>query len=202
LLVAALHHQCRLRNDAFRPDSDNIAHSNGEYFPTLRICPRALREAPGRTKAAAFSSAQRVDLARAELAGGSQLSPLAATPSITTLDPGQVAIANEEHSAHEPYALLDVGRPTCREPRHSTPRWLRSASCNSLSIECCSGDQMWSQSTVGPQPGTQHRRGAHILYPVDFSEASQHAIEHALAIARWSGAAVSALHVCHPMLVP
>ena len=35
-----------------------------------------------------------------------------------------------------------------------------------------------------------------ILCPVDFSEASQHAIEHALAIARWSGAAVSALHVC------
>lgn len=41
-----------------------------------------------------------------------------------------------------------------------------------------------------------------VLCPVDFSEASQHAIEHALTIARWSGAAVSALHVCHPMFVP
>ena len=41
-----------------------------------------------------------------------------------------------------------------------------------------------------------------ILCPVDFSEASQHAAEHALAIARWSGAAVSALHVCHPMPMP
>jgi nucleotide-binding universal stress UspA family protein len=43
---------------------------------------------------------------------------------------------------------------------------------------------------------------ARILCPIDFSEASQHAIEHAFAIARWSGAAVSALHVCHPMVVP
>jgi nucleotide-binding universal stress UspA family protein len=42
----------------------------------------------------------------------------------------------------------------------------------------------------------------HILCPVDFSEASHHAIAYALAIARWSGAAVSALHVCHPMFVP
>jgi nucleotide-binding universal stress UspA family protein len=41
-----------------------------------------------------------------------------------------------------------------------------------------------------------------VLCPVDFSEASQHAMEHALAIARWSGAAVSALHVSHPMVVP
>ena len=42
----------------------------------------------------------------------------------------------------------------------------------------------------------------HVLCPVDFSEASQHAIEHALAVARWSGAAVSALHVCRPVFVP
>jgi nucleotide-binding universal stress UspA family protein len=40
-----------------------------------------------------------------------------------------------------------------------------------------------------------------ILCPVDFAEASQPAIAHALAIARWYGAAVSALHVCRPMLV-
>ena len=37
-----------------------------------------------------------------------------------------------------------------------------------------------------------------ILCPVDFSEASRHAIEHALAIARWSKASVSALHVYRP----
>ena len=37
-----------------------------------------------------------------------------------------------------------------------------------------------------------------ILCPVDFSEASQHAIEHAVAIARWSKASVSALHVHRP----
>ena len=37
-----------------------------------------------------------------------------------------------------------------------------------------------------------------ILCPVDFSEASQHAIEHAVAIARWSKASVSALHVYRP----
>jgi nucleotide-binding universal stress UspA family protein len=37
-----------------------------------------------------------------------------------------------------------------------------------------------------------------ILCPVDFSEASQHAIEHALAVARWSKASVSALHVYPP----
>jgi nucleotide-binding universal stress UspA family protein len=40
-----------------------------------------------------------------------------------------------------------------------------------------------------------------ILCPLDFSDASRHAIEHALAIARWSGAPVSALHVCRPMVV-
>jgi len=40
-----------------------------------------------------------------------------------------------------------------------------------------------------------------VLCPLDFSDTSRHAIEHALAIARWSGAAVSVLHVCQPMVV-
>jgi nucleotide-binding universal stress UspA family protein len=41
-----------------------------------------------------------------------------------------------------------------------------------------------------------------ILCPVDFSEASQHAIKHALAIARWYKASISALHVYSPMFMP
>jgi nucleotide-binding universal stress UspA family protein len=40
-----------------------------------------------------------------------------------------------------------------------------------------------------------------ILCPVDFSEASQHAFEHAVAIARWYRASVSALHVYSPSIV-
>ena len=40
-----------------------------------------------------------------------------------------------------------------------------------------------------------------ILCPVDLSEASQHAIEHALALARWYGASISALHVYSPMFM-
>jgi len=33
-----------------------------------------------------------------------------------------------------------------------------------------------------------------ILCPVDFSETSQHAIDHALALATWYGAQITALH--------
>ena len=36
-----------------------------------------------------------------------------------------------------------------------------------------------------------------ILCPVDFSDASHHAVEHALALARWYGARVTALHVSY-----
>jgi len=43
---------------------------------------------------------------------------------------------------------------------------------------------------------------ARILCPVDFSDASQHAVEHALALARWVNASVAALHVCNPLLMP
>ncbi|MEP7304377.1 MAG: universal stress protein [Acidobacteriota bacterium] len=37
-----------------------------------------------------------------------------------------------------------------------------------------------------------------ILCPVDFSDTSQHAIDHALALARWYGAHVTALHAYDP----
>ena len=38
-----------------------------------------------------------------------------------------------------------------------------------------------------------------ILCPVDFSEGSRHAVDHALAIARWYNAAITALHVSPPI---
>jgi nucleotide-binding universal stress UspA family protein len=41
-----------------------------------------------------------------------------------------------------------------------------------------------------------------ILCPVDFSVESSHAIEQASTIARWYGAAVTALHVCGPAFGP
>ena len=41
-----------------------------------------------------------------------------------------------------------------------------------------------------------------ILCPVDFSDASQHAVEHAIAIARWYGATIQALHVYPPPFAP
>ena len=37
-----------------------------------------------------------------------------------------------------------------------------------------------------------------ILCPVDFSDTSQHAIDYALALARWYGADITALHACDP----
>ena len=41
-----------------------------------------------------------------------------------------------------------------------------------------------------------------ILSPVDFSEDSRHAIDHAVAIARWYQASITALHVYNPMFTP
>jgi nucleotide-binding universal stress UspA family protein len=41
-----------------------------------------------------------------------------------------------------------------------------------------------------------------ILCPVDFSEASQHAIGHAIVIARWYKASITALHVYNPPFMP
>lgn len=40
-----------------------------------------------------------------------------------------------------------------------------------------------------------------ILCPVDFSDASRHALDHAAVIARWYGAAVTLLHVSTPVYV-
>jgi nucleotide-binding universal stress UspA family protein len=41
-----------------------------------------------------------------------------------------------------------------------------------------------------------------VLCPVDFSDASQHAIEHAIVVSKWYGATVVGLHVHHPIYVP
>jgi nucleotide-binding universal stress UspA family protein len=41
-----------------------------------------------------------------------------------------------------------------------------------------------------------------ILCPVDLSEPSQHAIEHAVVLARWYGAKITALHVSNPIVIP
>ena len=40
-----------------------------------------------------------------------------------------------------------------------------------------------------------------ILCPIDFSDASTHAIDHAVAFANWCGARITALHVCRPPLL-
>ena len=40
-----------------------------------------------------------------------------------------------------------------------------------------------------------------ILCPVDFSDASHHAVDHAVAIARWYHASITALHVYEPTLM-
>jgi nucleotide-binding universal stress UspA family protein len=42
----------------------------------------------------------------------------------------------------------------------------------------------------------------HVLCPVDFSDTSDHAIEHATAIAAWYGSRITALHVVTPVTVP
>jgi nucleotide-binding universal stress UspA family protein len=39
-----------------------------------------------------------------------------------------------------------------------------------------------------------------ILCPVDFSDASRHAVDHAIAIARWYNASITAFHVYHPIV--
>lgn len=41
-----------------------------------------------------------------------------------------------------------------------------------------------------------------ILCPIDFSEASAHAAAHAVAIARWFGSSITALHVYNPVFLP
>ena len=41
-----------------------------------------------------------------------------------------------------------------------------------------------------------------ILCPVDLSDVSRHAIDHAVLLARWYHAAITALHVCNPVVIP
>ena len=41
-----------------------------------------------------------------------------------------------------------------------------------------------------------------ILCPVDLSDESRHAIEHAIVIARRHKARITALHVCNPLVIP
>ena len=41
-----------------------------------------------------------------------------------------------------------------------------------------------------------------ILCPIDFSDASRHALDHAVAFARWFGSRITALHVCNPVFLP
>lgn len=41
-----------------------------------------------------------------------------------------------------------------------------------------------------------------ILCPIDFSDASAHAIEQAVALAGWYKARITALHVCNPLFMP
>jgi nucleotide-binding universal stress UspA family protein len=51
---------------------------------------------------------------------------------------------------------------------------------------------------------TAPRRFTHILCPTDFSDASFHAVDHAIAVAGWYAARLTLLHVCPPAsaLVP
>ena len=41
-----------------------------------------------------------------------------------------------------------------------------------------------------------------IVCPIDFSDASQHALEHAVVIAQWYDAAIVGLHVANPTYAP
>ena len=41
-----------------------------------------------------------------------------------------------------------------------------------------------------------------ILCPLDLSEVSRHAIDHAVVLARWYDAKITALHVCNPVIIP
>lgn len=42
----------------------------------------------------------------------------------------------------------------------------------------------------------------HILCPIDFSDASRHALEHAVAVAKWYESRLTALHVIHRPFLP
>lgn len=46
------------------------------------------------------------------------------------------------------------------------------------------------------------RSFARILCPIDLSDASLHAFEHAALVARWYEAKITALHICNPLFIP
>jgi nucleotide-binding universal stress UspA family protein len=48
-----------------------------------------------------------------------------------------------------------------------------------------------------PQREAQMLQIRRILCPIDFSETSRHAWDHAVAVAGWYGSRITALHVCH-----
>jgi len=41
-----------------------------------------------------------------------------------------------------------------------------------------------------------------ILCPLDFSDVSRHTVDHAMLLARWYGARITALHVCNSIVIP
>jgi nucleotide-binding universal stress UspA family protein len=41
-----------------------------------------------------------------------------------------------------------------------------------------------------------------ILCPIDLSDISRHALDHARVLAAWYGAKITALHICNPMVIP
>ena len=41
-----------------------------------------------------------------------------------------------------------------------------------------------------------------ILCPVDFSDVSRRALDHAIVLARWYGSEITALHIHNPMILP
>lgn len=41
-----------------------------------------------------------------------------------------------------------------------------------------------------------------VLCPIDFSDASRHALDHAVVLAGWYGSRITALHVCNPVFLP
>jgi nucleotide-binding universal stress UspA family protein len=46
------------------------------------------------------------------------------------------------------------------------------------------------------------REIARILCPLDLSDVSRHAIDHALLLARWYDAKITVLHSCNPVVIP
>jgi nucleotide-binding universal stress UspA family protein len=52
-----------------------------------------------------------------------------------------------------------------------------------------------------PAPGVVMREIRRILCPVDLSEVSRHAVQHAVLLAHWYDAMITALHVWNPRVI-